>query len=222
MIKNFGHRRAVKDARKASQNERHMFRPGIALPILGYLAAIAALAGAVVLALITHPGGNTAPMPPAGDWAALPGRLSGGGVCAIFSWAFYKLGSQRLILGEKTLQILTWGLCWAVSRDEIERVVLTPASLTIFLSDGTRIRPSMFWSSGPGMLYLQFGWFANFSSRKTIQERITAWRRTSDWDDVGEPKIAPQRRWQLRFNLPLLAGLIGMIAAEAVLVTAFA
>ena len=89
-------------------------------------------------------------LPPAGDWSALTGRLAAGEVFALFSWGFYKLGSQKLILRDKSLCILTWGLRWTLARDEIQYVVTTPASLTIFLVDGTRVRPSMFWSSGPG------------------------------------------------------------------------
>src|SRR5229473_2640557 len=85
-----------------------VLRPGIALPVFGYLGAVGALIAATVVAAVAHAGGARAPMPPAGDWAALGDRLFAGEVCAVFAWFFYKLGSQRVVLGASSMRIVPW------------------------------------------------------------------------------------------------------------------
>jgi hypothetical protein len=178
-----------------------------------------------VVTVVAHAGGSRAPMPPAGDWGALADRLIAGEVCALFAWGFYKLGSQKIILARDAMRILTWGAVWTVGRDEVERVLLAPSSLTIMLCDGSRIRPSMFWSSPTGMALAGGDIFANFSSRKTIFEQIMRWRRPPAGDTptgVSPAGRALPRapRWRVRGNFLLLVTLIA-VAAEAVLVTAF-
>jgi hypothetical protein len=197
-----------------------VLRPGIALPVFGYLGAVGALIAATVVAAVAHAGGARAPMPPAGDWAALGDRLFAGEVCAVFAWFFYKLGSQRVVLGASSMRIVTWGLVWMVGRDEVDRVMLSPSALTVVLADGSKIRPSMFWSSGTGFAFVSAGIFTNFSSRRTISERIMQWRRVPASPPPGRQASARRRHWRPRPNLLLLVTLLAVIGAEAVLVTA--
>jgi hypothetical protein len=198
-------------------------RPGLALPVLGYLGAAASTVVALIFAYAAYSGGEHAGPPPAGDWHALPARLLVGLVGALFAWFFYKLGSQRVVLGTDTMRIVSWGLVWTIRRDEIAKVTLTPASMIIILTDGKRIRPSMFWSSGTGMIAVRAGRFANFSSRTTIAEAIRAWRRmpAATGPAAGQPAAAAGTRWRTRLTLLPLVTLAIVVAAEAVLVTAF-
>lgn len=194
------------------------------LPLLGFSGAAASFAGAVVLAVIAH-AGKHAPMPPAEDWRAIGDRLLAGEIMAVTAWGFYKLGSNRIVLRATSMEIVTWGLRWFVDRAEVADVVQFPASLTIILTDGSRIRPSMFWSSGPGMIYFQLGLFRNAMSRETIRHRILAWRQ----DPAGQARSRPRgirvrlrcRRWRVRADLWLLLGLAAAIAIEAAAVTAW-
>ncbi len=159
-------------------------------------------------------------MPRAGDWSAIGDRLIAGEITVLVAWTLYKLGSQKVVLGETTMRIVTWGLSWTVGRDEVARVVLSPSSLTVVLADGSKIRLSMFWSSGSGVAFVSAGLFTNFSSRRTISERIVEWRRVPASPAPGAQAPACKRHWQLRPNLLLLISLLAVIGAEAVLVTA--
>jgi hypothetical protein len=137
----------------------------------------------------------------------------------------FKLGSQRIVLGVTSMRIVTWGLTWIVDRREVADVVLSPAAMTVKLTDGSRIRPSTFWSSGPGVIYLQAGLFRNSMSRETIRDRILQWRQESQESALaitpGFRMRGTRRRWRIRANLWLLFGLAAMIAVEAVAVTAW-
>jgi hypothetical protein len=103
-----------------------VLRPGLALPLLGYVGAVGAFVAAVIVTVVAHAGGSRALMPPADDWGALSDRLIAGEVSALFAWGFYKLGSQKIILARDAMRILIWGAVWTVGRDEVERVLLAP------------------------------------------------------------------------------------------------
>jgi hypothetical protein len=198
-----------------------IFRPGVAIPLLGFLFAIACIVAAVILATVAH-AGRHAPMPPPGDWRAIGDRLLAGEVLVFGAWFMYKVGSQRIVLRAASMEIITWGLRWVVGRREVADVVLLPASLTVRLTDGSTIRPSMFWSSGPGMLYLQLGLFRNSMSRETIREKILEWREKPVPASPGSGLEAlTHRHWQVRANLWLLLGLAAAIAIEEAAVTAW-
>jgi hypothetical protein len=157
------------------------------------------------------------PMPPAGDWSALAVRFNAE-IIVLGSWAIYKAASNKIILSGEVMQIVTWGLIWTVRRAEVARVALLQASLTIFLTDGSKIRPSTFWASGPGILYLRLGWFQNFCSRQDIRDRIMQWRQEPA--ALSSINTAPSaRRWRVRPNATLLATLLLGIAVEAVILT---
>lgn len=200
-----------------------VLRPGVALPLLGYVGAVACFAGAVVLAIVAHAG---AAMPPRGDWSAIGDRLLASEIVAVVAWGMYKLGSQRVSLGPSAMRVVTWGVSWTVGRDEVKDVVLLPSALEIRLTDGSSIRPSMFWSSGPGIIYFQAGLFRNAMSRETVRQKILQWREVPGDVPVTAARRwgrvpASRRRWQVRANLPLLFALVAFIAAEAAAVTAW-
>jgi hypothetical protein len=179
----------------------------------------------VVLAWLADSGIN-GPMPSAGDWHALVNRLGVGLVFTVFAWGFYELGSQQVVLGDELMRILSLGTEWRVRRDEVARVVLSPASLTIVLTDGRQIRPFMFLSTPSGSVMLSMGWFRNAMSRTTIAEAITRWAQpvpAGTGDDRPETGAAPPpvRRFGLRASCLLLPAVAAIIAIEAVLVTAF-
>jgi hypothetical protein len=204
------------------QGTARVLRPGVAIPLLSDAAAIACVAGAAVLAVLAPTRGRH-PFPLAGDWSALPSRLIAAEVLAFCAWAFYKLGSSRIVLRENTMEIMTWMLCWTVGRGEVADVAAEPTSLAIYLADGCVIRPSTFWSTPTGVIYFRLGWFKNAMSRQTIRDAILAWRRPAAQRPPKARRIWPcGRHWRTRFNLFLLALLLGVFAAEAALITAFA
>lgn len=206
----------------SSEGTARVLRPGVAIPLLCNAAAVACLAGALVLAVLA-PAGGRHPFPQVGDWSALPSRLIAAEVLAACAWAFYKLGSSRIVLRETSMDIMTWMLRWTVERGEVANVAAEPSALAIYLADGCVIRPSTFWSTPSGVIYFNLGWFKNAMSRQTIRDAILAWRRPPDDQAPKVRRIWPCRRhWRPRFNLVLLALLLGAFAAEAVLVTAFA
>jgi len=186
---------------------------------------VPALAAALVFAWLADSGINE-PLPSAGDWHALVDRLGVGLICTVFAWGFYELGSQQVVLGEEGMRILSFGTEWRVRRDEVAKVVLSPASLTIVLTDGRKIRPFMFLSTPLGSLLLRMGWFRNAMSRTTIASAITRWSQAvpaGTGDDRPEAGAAsPQmRRFGLRASCVLLPIVALIVSVEAVLVTAF-
>lgn len=200
-----------------------MLRPGIAQPVLGYGLSVPALAVAVVLAWLARSGANA---PPPGDWHALGTRLDVGLICTVFAWGFYELGSQQIVLGDEVMRILSLGTEWRVRRDEVARVVLSPASLTIVLTDGRRIRPFMFLSTPSGIVMLSIGWFRNAMSRTMIADAITRWAEPApavaggNRPEAGAPP-PPVRRFGLRASCLVLPAAAAIVAIEALLVTAF-
>jgi hypothetical protein len=80
-------------------------------------------------------------------------------VAITFAWGLYKLGSNRMALGEKVMQIVSWGRIWTVSRGEVKSVVLADGaySLTIILTDGSATRAAMFVASPLGVGYFRAG-----------------------------------------------------------------
>jgi hypothetical protein len=195
---------AVKDL--ARRRSRETLRPGVALPVLGY-------GGAVVIALLStvliiHPG-------PQHSRAA---RWGGGELVVVWAWALYKLGSNRIILDEDSLEVVSWGLIRTVPRGEVESAVVTSEafSLSIVLADGWVIRPAMFLLSPAGMSYARAGLFPNAGSRQAIAARITEWSREAR----GGAPAASARRWRVRLNLAILAAASLVVAAEAISLTA--
>jgi hypothetical protein len=201
-----------------------VLRPGIAQPVLGYGLSVPALAAGLAFTWLAHSGKN-APLPPAGDWHALVNRLGAGLVSAVLAWGFYQLGSQQVVLGDEVMRILSIGTEWRVRRDEVARVVLSPAALTIVLADGRKIRPFMFLSTPSGMVMLSVGWFRNAMSRTAIAEAIMQWSQAVPGgfgDDRPGAGAAPRvRRFGLRASCLLLPAVAAIVALEAVLVTAF-
>jgi len=155
----------VKDL--ARRQSRQTLRPGIALPVLGYGGAVVAALLSTVL--ITHPGPQH----------SLVDRWGGGALVVVWAWAIYKLGSNRIILDEDSLKIVSWGLIRTIPRGEVESAVVTSEafSVSIVLADGSVIRPAMFLLSPGGMSYARAGLFPNAGSRQAIAARITEWSR---------------------------------------------
>ena len=184
------------------------YRPGVALPGLGYFGSMGSFVAAMVVAVI-------AGYPHSRGWLALQNRLIGGEVCALFAWFFYKLGSSAVILEEHRMRILTWGLRWEVGRDEIEDAKLMSSGLVIELADGCKIQPLMFAG----------GILLNTGGRYFVRDRIREWR----YDPTPVPKaearwlglLQCRRHWRVRGNWLMLAGMVTLIASEAVVVTAF-
>jgi hypothetical protein len=209
---------------RGSQERPVVLRPGSVLPIMGYAAGYIFTIVAVILALVAHGGGKGGGLPPSGDWSAIGDRLIAGEVTAVFAWGFFKLGSQRIILADNTMRIITWYLTWTVGRNEVADVALSRQALTIVLIDGSTIEPAMFWSSGPGMVYLRAGFFRNAMSREKIRDKILQWREPTDPKTVERGLAQSLGQWRIsrvRANLPLLVGLVAFVAAEAVIATAF-
>jgi hypothetical protein len=200
-----------------------VLRPGVLIPVACYTAAVASAGAAVVLAVIAPDGGGHR-LPAAGDWNALSGRLIAGIVLACCAWLFHQIASNRVVLGDTSMQIATLLLRWTVRRDEVTEVRLTPSALEIALTDGCVVRPSMFWSTPAGGTYFALGLFRNAMSRSTIRAQILSWRQPpAPAAAEMHARFWPCRRhWRTRPNPGLLAVLVGAVAVEAVLVTAFA
>lgn len=186
---------------------RETLRPGLALPVLGYVATgVAAVLSAI---LVGHPGPQH----------SLADRWGGGEIVIVSAWAFYKLASQRIILGGEAMEIVSWGLIWTIRRDEVESAVITSEvlSTSVVLADGSVIRPTMFLLSPTGMAYARGGLFPNAGSRQAIAARITDWSREARG---GTPAVTSPQRWRVRLNLALwLAGSLA-VAIEAISLTA--
>jgi hypothetical protein len=200
-----------------------VLRPGVLVPLVGYTASTVFVAAAAVLAVIAPEGGRHK-FPLAGDWSALTGRLIASIICVFSAWLLYQVGSNKIVLSDTSMQITTSVLRWTVERDEVENVRLTPSALQIALTDGCVIRPSMFWSTPAGSVYFALGLFKNAMSRSAIRTQILDWRHSPIRAASGQHKpLWPCRRhWRTRLSLGLLMVIIGVVATEAVLVTAFA
>lgn len=180
--------------------------PGL-FPVFGCLCSLGTFVAAVVA--VAHPGAPN---------HSLGARWGFGEIVAVWGWGLYKLGSQRIVLGDDEMRILTWGVCWRVARGEVRDVVLSaePFSLAVVLEGGYRIRPSMFLASPGGVGFLRAGLFKNAMSRVVIRERILAWNAAVPPREAGG---AVGRRWRVRHDLPVLAGVSLIIAVEAIVLT---
>lgn len=178
------------------------------MPVIGYLGAV--IMTVLSFVAVTFPGPHN---------HSLLARWLGGQVVITLAWALYKLGSNRIALGEEAMRIVSWGRIWTVRRGEVESVVLADEafSLSIILTDGLVIRPFMFMASPLGVGYLRAGLFRNSMSRETIAAWITEWN-----DQVpGVPPVQGSgRRWRVRLNLRLLLIASAVVAAEAIFLTA--
>lgn len=183
-------------------------RPGLAMPVTGYLGAV--IMTVLSFVAVTFPGPHN---------HSLPARWLGGQVAITFAWGLYKLGSNRIVLGQDAMRIVSWGRTWTVRRGEVKSVVLASEafSLSIALADGSVIRPFMFMASPFGTVYLRGGLFRNSMSRETIAARITEWNARPP---RPSPVPAPGRRWRVRLNLALLLVASAIVAAEAISLTA--
>ncbi len=200
-----------------------VLRPGVLIPVVCWAGMVGSSVAAVVLAVVAPEGGGHR-FPAAGNWNALPSRLIPGLIFACLVWLFYKLASNRLILGNEYMSIVSVITCWKVARDEIIDVRIMPSSLAIILEDGCLVRPVMFWTTPAGAIYTSAGLFKNAMSRSAIRDQILSWRRQPAGPAASSSsRRRPCRRhWRLRLNLGLLALIVGVVAAEAVLVTALA
>jgi hypothetical protein len=182
-------------------------RPGFAMPVLGYLVAV--IATVLAFVAVTFPGPHN---------HSLPARWLGGQVAITFAWGLYKLGSNRIVLGQDAMRIVSWGRTWTVRRGEVKSVLLASEafSLSIILADGSVIRPFMFMASPSGVAYLRGGLFRNSMSRETIAARITEWNARLP---RASPVPAPGRRWHVRLNLALLLIASAAVAAQAIALT---
>ena len=183
-------------------------RPGIALPVIGYLGSV--IMTVLAFVAVTFPGPHN---------HSLFARWLGGQVLITVAWGLYKLGSNRIALGEKAMQIVSWGRICTVRRGEVKEVLLADEafSLTIFLTDGLVIQPFMFMASRLGVGYFRAGLFRNSMSRETIAARITEWNAQVP----GVPPVqAPDRRWRVRLNLRLLLIASLVVVAEAISLSA--
>lgn len=210
-------------------SDERVLRPGVMIPLVGYLAGVVFTVLAVFFTVIAPEWAPPHRMPPHGHWASLGVRFFAGEMGMLFVWFFFKIGSNRIILGGESMRIVTWGLCWTVRRDEMVEVVQKPSALVFVLSDGCQIRPSTFWSTPTGTIYTSMGWFKNAMSRQVIREAVMEWRRGIPGNPAAgggrrgrRRRVWPCRRhWRVRGNWLLLAGLTGMTAVVAVLATAF-
>lgn len=194
--------------RKAAQGESATLRPGVSMPLVAYLGSLTITVLAMVA--VTFPGPHN---------HSLYDRWLGGQVLVVGAWTLYKLASNRIILGEDAMQIVSWGRIWTVCRGEVKSVQLTNEafSLSIILRDGLVIRPVMFMASPSGVVYFRVSLFRNAMSRETIAARITEWNEQAHGVPAGEK---PARPWRVRLNLPLLLIASAIIAAEAIILTA--
>jgi hypothetical protein len=195
----------VSDVREAGQSVT--LRPGIVLPVIGSLGSV--VMAALSFVAVTFPGPHN---------HSLFARWLGGQVLAVAAWALYKLASNRIVLGEESMRIVSWGQTWTVRRGGVAQVELTDEafSLAITLTDGLVITPFMFVASPAGVGYFRAGLFRNSMSRETIAARITEWNAQFPGARLGQ---APGTR-QLRLNLPLLLIASAVVAAMAISLTA--
>src|SRR6202012_3273888 len=92
------------------RTQKRVLLPGWLLPALGLMGP--AVIYIVLLLEILHPAARD---------RTLSFRL-GAEIPVVFMWLIYKLGSQRVILGEDEMRIVTWGLCWRVPRGAVRDV----------------------------------------------------------------------------------------------------
>lgn len=185
-------------------------RPGVAIPVVGYLGSLAMAISAVVV--VATPGAHN---------HSVDARWFGGQIIILISWALYKLGSNRIILDGDVMRVLSWGLTWTVRRGEVRSVELSrgPRSLSILLTDGSALEPVMFMTSpfspiNPG------GSSSNIMSRRDIRDRIIEWNAEKlVEEEIPSSSSLPERRWRIRYNLTLLLALSVLVAVEAIALT---
>lgn len=191
-----------------------VLRPGVVLPIMGYGFGSLAMVAAVILPVFAHSGGGTGfGLSPAGDWSQIGGRLIAGEICAVFAWGFFQLGSQRIILADDAMQIVSFALTWTVGRNEVADVAVSREATTIILVDGSTIEPMMFMSWGRGA-----------SSGGPTARKILQWRHPYDREAIDQGivrSLAQRRISRPRAGLLFLVGLVALVAAEAAIATAF-
>jgi hypothetical protein len=198
----------MSDMREPVRRGTVTLRPGVALPVSGYLGAV--IAAVLSFVAVTFPGPHN---------HDLLDRWVGGQVAITFAWGLYKGGSNRIVLGEKAMRVVSWGRTWTVGRGEVRSVLLADEafSLSVMLADGSVIRPFMFMASPLGVGYFRAGLFRNSMSRETIAARITEW----NGQVPGVPPVrAAGRRWRFRLSLRLLLAASAVVAAEAISLTA--
>jgi hypothetical protein len=166
------------------------------------------------------------------DWDRFPMRVATGEIFAAGTWLFYKLASNKIILRAGNADILTWGIRWRIGRDEVANVTLGASALTIELTDGCKIRPSMFWRNLPGVIYFRLGLFNNAMSAQGIQRKILKWRapspcrsqtpRARGQSGAGRRYWACRRHWTLRVNGWMLVTLTVIVLLESTIVTLYA
>lgn len=226
----------TRQAKSGDQREparAEVLRPGIALPLMGYLwtcmAAVAMVIFVIVDPVITQTG-----HPPLtkNDWDDFPMRVFAGETWAAITWLFYKLASNKIILRAGNADILTWGIRWRIGRDEVADVTLGASALTIELTDGCKIRPSMFWRNPSGVIFFHLGLFKNAMSAQDIQRKILNWRapspcpsqasRVRSQAGAGRRYWPCRRHWTLRVNGWMLVILTVIVLLESTIVTLFA
>jgi len=180
-----------------------VLRPGIVIPVMGYLGSLGAAVGAVIV--VAHPGPHN---------HSLDARWVGGQVLVTGAWLFYKFGSQRIVLSPDVMRVVSFIQVWNVRRGEVQETDLEDGlyALVIALTDGSTIDPFMFTIWGKA------GLTRNAMSRKAISERIT------EWNAGALPDIAsnggPLAWRQIRLNLMLLLGPSAVVAVGAIALTA--
>lgn len=189
------------DVREQPQDDV-VLRPGIALPTIGYLASLACVIAMVVLVVNPSAANHN-----------LLNRWFGGQVFSLAAWAFYKLGSQRIVLSADVMHVVGFVQVWNVRRGGIQETDLEDPlyALVIALVDGSVIAPFMFMIKG------RAGLTRNTLSRSTISERMIEWNADALPDIAGDTR--PLARRQIRLNLPLLLGLSVLNAAGAITLT---
>ena len=176
-----------------------VLRPGIVLPALGYLGSLGFGIAAVVV--IVSPGAPN---------HSLGARLTFGQVMAVAVWAFYKLGSQRIILTPDVMRVVSFTQIWNVRRGGVQEVASAAEyAVVIVLTDGSVIEPFMFMTQGS-----LAGLSRNAMSRMTIPDRIMEWNAGALPDPASD--VGPLAWRKLRLNLPLLLVLSAVVAAESI------
>lgn len=212
---------------------REVLRPGVALPLMGYLAASmtgVAMVIFVIVAPVVFQKGHA--QLTKNDWGDFSMRVATGEIWAACTWLFYKLASNKIILRAGNADILTWGIRWRIGRDEVADVTLGASVLTIELTDGCKIRPSMFWRNLPGVIYFHLGLFKNAMSAQDVQRKILKWRtpspctsqtsRARGQTGAGRRYWPCRRHWTLRVNGWMLVILTVIVLLESTIVTLFA
>lgn len=178
-----------------------VLRPGILLPSLGYLAALGF--AIVVVIVVASPGAPN---------HSLGARWEFGQIITVAVWAFYKMGTQRIILTQDVMRVVNFAQIWNVRRGGVQKVTSSAGfAVIIVLTDASLIEPFMFMTKGSVLLT------RNTLSRATIPGRIMEWNDGAPPDAASDPRPLAWR--QLRLNLPVLLILSAVVAAESIALT---